>query len=110
MRAWIIGKVVGVETNEYRKRDGSTGADKTIYVKQDGSSERFGPDKVTGPLDLEISEGEQVALRVNVSERHGTKASDGSVWGLLNVWVVEKHPHPQELAPGQPEQRLRAAK
>lgn len=96
MRAWVIGKVVGVEQREYKRRDGSTGADLNVYVKQDGSSDRYGPDRLTAPATADITEGQRVSLLVNFSERHGTKASDGSVWGMLNAFIVEVHPAPAD--------------
>jgi len=101
MRAWIIGEVVGTGERKYQKNDGSEGRDQEIFVKQDGSSPRYGADKVTAPHGdgaPTFAEGEKVALLVNVTERHGVK--QGEAWGFLSVWLLEKHPHPQEAAPG----------
>lgn len=82
MRVLVVGHVEDVERREYTDKRGQVVRTFDAYLSGYGRSARFGPDRVSGPMEHMPSPGDEVAFMVSVS------AKDGNRGAWLSTWVV----------------------
>jgi hypothetical protein len=79
MRAVLIGEVVEVKDASWTNQQGQVQEQFEAFIRQDGSSLAYGADRVVLAKDVQVEQGQKVALVVNFrakTYRSGAKAGE----------------------------------